>query len=212
MSTIALTLAPPRSRATARLAFQVVCAVGGSLFIAGLAQISIPLPFTPVPITGQTLGVLLVGAAYGSGLGMATLALYLLWGVIGLPVFASNAGGGHDTGLQVLSLAGATGGYLWGFLLASGLVGWLSRAGWDRSLRSSISAMLLGSIVIYAVGVPWLHHALPALVGHPVTWQDTFEAGLYPFVIGDTIKLLLAAGLLPAAWNLLERSRPDGEA
>jgi biotin transport system substrate-specific component len=211
VSTIALTLAPPRSRATARIAFQVSCAVAGSLFIAGLAQVSIPLPFTPVPITGQTLGVLLVGAAYGPGLGAATLALYLLWGVVGLPFFAPNAGGGHDTGLQVLSLAGATGGYLWGFLLASGLVGWLSREGWDRSMRSSISAMLLGSIVIYAVGVPWLHHALPPLVGHPVTWQDTLEGGLYPFVIGDTIKLLLAAGLLPAAWKLLERLRPDRE-
>jgi biotin transport system substrate-specific component len=111
--------------------------------------------------------------------------------------------------LHALSFATASAGYLWGFLLAAGLVGWLSRDGWDRSMRSSISAMLLGSIVIYAVGVPWLHHALPALVG-PVTWQDTFEAGLYPFVIGDTIKLLLAAGLLPAAWKLLERLRPDG--
>jgi biotin transport system substrate-specific component len=210
VSTIALTLAPPRSRTTARLAFQVGCAVAGSLFIAGLAQVSIPLPFTPVPITGQTLGVLLVGAAYGPGLGTATLGLYLLWGVVGLPFFAPNANGAHDTGLRALSLAGATGGYLWGFLLASGLVGWLSRHGWDRSMRSSISAMLLGSIVIYAVGVPWLHHALPALIGGPVTWQDTFEAGLYPFVIGDTIKLLLAAGLLPAAWKLLERLRPTG--
>lgn len=88
MSTLALTLAPPRSRAAARVLYQVGCAVGGSLLVAGLAQISFRLPFTPVPITGQTLGVLLVGAAYGPALGAATLVLYLVWGLIGLPVFA----------------------------------------------------------------------------------------------------------------------------
>lgn len=211
MSTIALTLAPPRSRAAARLAFQVACAVGGSLLMAGLAQISVHLPFTPVPITGQTLGVLLIGAAYGPALGAATILLYLAWAVVGLPVFAPQADGSHLTGLEVLAFAGTTGGYLWGFLLAAGLVGWLSRSGWDRSIRSSISAMLLGSIVIYAVGVPWLHHALPAILGGPVTWQKTFELGLYPFLIGDTVKLLLAAGLLPLAWRTLQRLRPGGE-
>ena len=211
MSTIALTLAPPRSRAAARLGFQVACAVGGSLLMAGLAQISVHLPFTPVPITGQTLGVLLIGAAYGPALGAATILLYLVWAIVGLPVFAPSADGSHQTGLEVLAFAGTTGGYLWGFLLASALVGWLSRQGWDRSIRSSISAMLLGSIVIYAVGVPWLHHALPAILGGPVTWQKTFELGLYPFLIGDTVKLLLAAGLLPLAWRTLQRLRPGGE-
>ena len=211
MSTIALTLAPPRSRATARLAFQVACAVGGSLLMAGLAQVAVHLPFTPVPITGQTLGVLLIGAAYGPALGAATILLYLAWAIVGLPVFAPSADGSHQTGLQVLALAGTTGGYLWGFLLAAGLVGWLSRRGWDRTIRSSISAMLLGSIVIYAVGVPWLHHALQAILGGPVTWQKTFELGLYPFLIGDTVKLLLAAGLLPLAWRGLQRLRPGGE-
>ena len=211
MSTIALTLAPPRSRATARLAFQVACAIGGSLVMAGLAQVAVHLPFTPVPITGQTLGVLLIGAAYGPALGAATILLYLAWAIVGLPVFAPSDDGSHQTGLQVLAFAGTTGGYLWGFLLASALVGWLSRQGWDRSIRSSISAMLLGSILIYAVGVPWLHHALPAILGGPVTWQKTFELGLYPFLIGDTVKLLLAAGLLPLAWRTLRRLRPGGE-
>jgi biotin transport system substrate-specific component len=212
VSTIALTLAPPRSRTAARLAFQVACAVGGSLLMAGLAQITVQLPFTPVPITGQTLGVLLIGAACGPALGAATIVLYLTWAIVGLPVFAPEADGSHRTGLDVLAIAGATGGYLWGFVLAAGLVGWLSRRGWDRSIRSSISAMLLGSIVIYVVGLPWLHHALPALVSGPVSWEGTFEAGLYPFLIGDTIKLLLAAGLLPLAWRALQRLRPrDGE-
>ena len=211
MSTIALTIAPPRTRATARLTFQIGCAVVGSFLLAGLAQISVHLPFTPVPITGQTLGVLLIGAAYGPALGAATIALYLMWAIVGLPVFAPGADGAHETGLEVLAFAGTTGGYLWGFVLASALVGWLSRRGWDRSIRSSISAMLLGSIVIYAVGVPWLHRALPALTGEPVTWADTFELGLYPFLIGDTVKLLLAAGLLPLAWRVLRRLRPRDE-
>ena len=211
MSTIALHLAPPRSRAAARLVFQLACAVTGSVLLAGLAQIAIHLPFTPVPVTGQTLGVLLVGAAYGPGLGAATIGLYLVWAVAGLPVLAPSGDGSHPDGLEVLALAGTTGGYLWGFVLASGLVGWLSRRGWDRSVRSSISAMLLGSMVIYAVGLPWLHQALPAIVRHPVSWQETFEAGLYPFLIGDTAKLLLAAGLVPLAWRALRRLRPDDE-
>jgi biotin transport system substrate-specific component len=212
VSTLALTLAPPRSRTAARVSFQVACALGGSILVAGLAQVSFRLPFTPVPITGQTLGVLLVGAAYGPALGVATLVLYLLWGLVGLPVFAPNADGSHDTGLQVLRATSATGGYLLGFAVAAGVTGWLSRRGWDRSLRSSIGAMLLGSIVIYAVGVPWLYHALPpAIEGKPVTLDTALSLGLYPFIIGDTLKLLVAAGLLPAAWRLLERWRPEGE-
>lgn len=211
MSTLALTLAPARSRTTARVVFQVACAVAGSFLVAGLAQISIHLGFTPVPITGQTLGVLLIGAAYGPGLGSATLGLYLVWAVVGLPVLAANTDGTHDVGLKVLGFAAATGGYLWGFVLASAFVGWLARRGWDRSVRTSIGAMFLGSVVLYAVALPWLNHALPDLVGQPVTWNDTMTAGLYPFVIGDTLKLLAAAGLLPAAWKLLKRLHPDKE-
>ena len=204
MSTLALTLAPARSRTASRVAFQVACAVVGSFLVAGLAQISIHLGFTPVPITGQTLGVLLIGAAYGPGLGAATMGLYLLWAVVGLPVLAPD-GGVHSTGLHVLTPSFATGGYLWGFVLASGLVGWLSRRGWDRAMRTSISAMFLGSVALYAVGLPWLHHLLKG------SWQDTFALGLYPFVIGDALKLLAAAGLLPVAWKLLRRLRPGEE-
>ena len=202
MSTLALTFAPPRSRALARVGFQVGCLVAGSLLIAGLAQLSWKLPFTPVPITGQTLGVLLVGAAYGPALGAATMLLYLVWAVIGVPVLAPQGDGSHLTGPHVLTAASVTAGYLWGFVLAAGLVGGLSRRGWDRSMRSSIGAMFLGSIVIYALGVPWLMRALD------LPLQKGLELGLYPFVIGDTLKLLLAAGLLPAAWKLLQRLRP----
>ena len=212
MSTLALTLAPPRSRTGARIAYQVGCAVVGSALVAGLAQLSFRLPFTPVPVTGQTLGVLLVGAAYGPALGAATLGLYLIWGLVGLPVFAPNADGSHAAGLEVLRTASLTGGYLWGFVVAAGLVGWLSRRGWDRSVRSSIGAMLLGSIAIYAIGVPWLYHAQPpTIAGEPVTMQTALGYGLYPFIIGDTLKLLAAAGLLPLAWRVLERLRPGAE-
>ncbi len=208
MTTLALTLAPPRTRAAARVGFQVACALTGSILLALLAQVAIPLPFTPVPITGQTLGVLLVGAAYGSGLGAGTVVLYLVWAVIGLPVLAPNADGSHDTGLAVLQAASATGGYLWGFVLASALVGWLARRGWDRSFRSAIGAMLLGEILLFAVALPWLSRALEGL-GAPATLEDTLAAGLYPFVIGDTIKMLAAAAFLPGAWRLLERFRPE---
>jgi biotin transport system substrate-specific component len=212
LSTLALTLAPPRSRAAARTVYQVACAVGGSLLVAGLAQISFRLPFTPVPITGQTLGVLLVGAAYGPALGAATLGLYLIWGLVGLPVFAPNPDGSHSSGLEVLKATSVTGGYLIGFIAAAGLTGWLSRRGWDRSFRSSIGAMLLGSIVIYAVAVPWLYHALPPVIdGNPVTLDTALSLGLTPFIVGDTLKLLVAAGLLPVAWKMLERLRPKEE-
>ncbi|MEX1263724.1 MAG: biotin transporter BioY [Actinomycetota bacterium] len=205
MSTIAMRLAPARSTAVARTTFSVACAVAGSLLVAGLAQISFTLPFTPVPITGQTLGVLLVGAAYGPGLGAATLGLYLAWAVVGLPVLAPEPDGSHRSGYEVLQLASATGGYLWGFVAAGALTGWLASRGWDRSLRSSISAMLLGSILIYAAGVPWLMAAVD------VPLQQGLELGLYPFVIGDTLKLLAAAGLLPVAWSALRRLRPGVE-
>ena len=201
MSTIATHLAPSRSDGAARPSFRVACVLGGSILVAVLAQISFTLPFTPVPITGQTLGVLLVGAAYGPGLAAATLGLYLVWAVIGLPVLALEPDGSHRTGVDVLRLVSATGGYLWGFVAAAALVGWLARRGWDRSLRSSISAMLLGSIAIYAFGVPWLMSAVD------LPLEQGLELGLYPFVIGDTLKLLAAAGLLPVAWSAVHRLR-----
>ena len=206
MSSIASELAPPRSASTAaRATFTVACALAGSLLVAGLAQISFTLPFTPVPITGQTLGVLLVGAAYGPGLGAATLALYLVWAVAGLPVLAPEADGSHRSGVEVLRLASATGGYLWGFVVAAAITGWCAARGWDRSMRSSISAMLLGSIAIFAIGVPWLMSALD------LPLQQGLEFGLYPFVVGDILKLLVAAGLLPVAWATLRRLRPGEE-
>jgi biotin transport system substrate-specific component len=205
MTTLALRFAPTAGQSRSRLAFQVGCAVVGAVLIAGLAQFTIYLPFTPVPITGQTLGVLLVGAAYGPALGAATVGLYLAAAVVGLPVLARNVEGGHDTGIHVLGAAFASAGYLWGFLLAAALVGWLAQQGWDRSFRSSVSAMFFGELVIYACGIPWLMHALGVDV------QTALTFGLYPFVVGDTIKLLIAAGALPLAWAALRRFGPDEE-
>lgn len=197
MTALAQALPRPRSRGGG-LAIDAALLVGGSLFIALLAQVSIKLPFTPVPITGQTLGVLLVGTAYGWTRAGLTLAIYLAEIAVGLPFAAEG-----KSGFEVLSLATASGGYLWGFLAAAILCGWLANRGWDRSLGSSLGVMLLGNIVIYAFGIPWL----AASVGVPVT--EAFELGLYPFVIGDILKLLLAAGLLPAAWRLVRRPGVD---
>jgi biotin transport system substrate-specific component len=196
MSTLVEAIVPRRQAGASRVVYGAGLAVGGSLLVAGLAQVSIRLPFTPVPITGQTLGVLLVGASLGPALGAASLLLYLAEGAVGLPFFAD---GGH--GVSVLGLSSATGGYLWGFVLAAALIGWLSRLGWDRSIRSSIGAMFLGEVVLYGVGVPWLMSSL----GVPL--EKGLEFGLYPFVIGDTLKLLAAAALLPGAWRLARRDR-----
>jgi biotin transport system substrate-specific component len=193
VTALAQTLPRPRARRAAVL-LDAAMVIAGSLFIALLAQWVIKLPFTPVPITGQTLGVLLVGTAFGWSRAGLTLVLYLAQIAVGLPFAAEGKGG-----LEVLTLATASGGYLWGFLPAALLCGWLANRGWDRSLRSSLGVMLLGSIVIYAVGIPWLAASLG------VGLLEAFELGLYPFVIGDILKLLLAAGLLPAAWRLVGR-------
>jgi biotin transport system substrate-specific component len=197
------TLPRPRSR-SGSLAVDVAVVVGGSLLIAALAQVSVRLPFTPVPITGQTLGVLLVGTACGWGRGGLAVGLYLGEIAIGLPFAAEG-----EAGLDRLALATPSGGYLWGFLLAAVLIGWLANRGWDRTLGSSLGVMLLGSVTIYLVGLPWLHVSptFQAFLGHPPTVEDTLQAGLYPFVIGDLLKLLIAAGLLPAVWKVI---RPRG--
>src|SRR5215216_4145767 len=158
-----------------------------SLFIAGLAQIKIHLPFTPVPITGQTFGVLLVGAALGSRKGVAALLLYILEGASGLPFFAGGA-----SGLSVLT--GATAGYLVGFVIAAYVVGLLAERGFERSVRTSIIPFLVGTIIIYACGIAWLTVVLGGL-------GKAVAEGLLPFLFGDALKLLAASLALPAAWK-----------
>jgi biotin transport system substrate-specific component len=176
------------------LVTDVLLVAGGAGFVALAAQVSIDLPFTPVPITGQTFAVLLVGAGLGALLGLASLGLYLFVGALGAPVYAD---GTH--GWDVIT--GPTGGYLVGFVLAAGLIGYLAQRRWDRRFSSAVAAMLTGSVVIYLVGLPWLAEQIDAGL------EGTLEAGLYPFVVGDLVKLYLAGALLPATWRLVERVR-----
>ena len=162
--------------------------IAGSLFVAAMAQVKIPLPFTPVPLTGQTFAVLLVGAALGARNGASSLALYLLMGIVGLPFFAGGASG-------LTYLTGPTGGYLLGFVVAAYIVGLLAARGLDRRIPSALLAFLVGEIVIYLFGVSWLS----VYIG----LQKALVAGLLPFLIGDAIKLAAAALVLPAAWKLV---------
>lgn len=183
-----------RDTKAATLATDALLVLTGSLFVAGLAQLYIRLPFTPVPITGQTLGVLLVAGALGGLRGGASLLLYIAWIAMGLP-FAAEGSGGAD----LLGITSATGGYLWGFVISAAIVGWLAERGWDRKLSSAMGAMLIGEIIIFGFGVPWLASALG------VPGEKALEFGLYPFVLGDLLKLLIAAAALPAAWRLVPK-------
>jgi biotin transport system substrate-specific component len=161
-----------------------------SILIAVLAQISIPLQ--PVPVTGQTLGVFLVALALGWRLGAMAIGLYLLEAAIGLPVLAGFSGG-------LKPLTGATAGYLFGFLLAGLAVGYLADKGWTKSPLLTGIAMLIGTILIYILGLFWLRTAIPALL----SLESLLGAGFTPFILGDAIKAVLAAVLLPSAWALL---------
>jgi biotin transport system substrate-specific component len=161
--------------------------VAGTLLIAVGATISYPVPGTPVPVTGQTFGVLVAGGALGLRRGIAASGLYVLLGIVGLPFFAQG-----ESGAEVVS--GARGGYLIGFIAAAATVGGLAELGWDRKLVGSVGAMLLATLAIYVVGVPWLAVA----TGHDLAWG--IENGVVPFVPFDVLKLALAAAVFPAAW------------
>jgi biotin transport system substrate-specific component len=194
VTTLAQSIARPRLKASPRV-MDIALVVAGSLVMVGLSHMSVRLPFTPVPVTGQTLGVLLVGTSLGVTRGAAAIALFLLYGVVGLPVYAGGA-----SGLDTLLISSATGGYLWGFLAASLVCGYLAQRGWDRTIGSAIGAMVVGEIVIFTFGVAWLAQALG------VSAEKAMELGLYPFVLGDLVKTMLAALILPAAWSLTKRS------
>jgi biotin transport system substrate-specific component len=157
--------------------------VAGVILVAIAAHIEVPL--YPVPITMQTFAVLVLGMAYGSSLGAATLALYMAAGLAGLPVFATGGA------------LGPTLGYIIGFILAAGLVGWLAEQGWDRSAIKTATAMLAGNVLIYVPGLVVLAWFVGA--------GKVLEYGLYPFLFGDALKLLLAAVVLPGAWYLVGR-------
>jgi biotin transporter BioY len=162
---------------------QAALVLAASTFTALAAQARVNLPFTPVPITGQTFAVLLVGALLGSRLGAASMVTYWSQGAAGLPVFAGGMGGWHIA-------TGPTGGYLLGFVAAAYAVGFLAERGWDRRPWTLALAMLVGQVLIYAGGLSWLAHF--------TSGENVFELGLYPFITGDAIKLLLAASLVPS--------------
>jgi biotin transport system substrate-specific component len=163
--------------------------VGGAVLTGLAAQISVPVPGSPVPVTGQTFAALLVGTALGAGRGFLALALYALAGVAGLPWFA-----GGTSGSGAVSF-----GYILGMVLASAAVGALARRGADRSVLRTAGTMVLGEAIIYAVGVPYL--ALAA----DMSASAAIAAGLTPFLIGDALKAALAMGVLPTAWRLVKR-------
>jgi biotin transport system substrate-specific component len=166
----------------------------GSLLLWASAKVQIP--FYPVPLTMQTFAVLVVGAALGWRMAMATVALYLLEGAAGLPVFA----GTPEKGIGLAYMAGPTGGYLFGYLLAAPAVGWLAERGWDRHAITTAIAMLAGNLLIYVPGLLWL--------GSVVGWDKPVLAwGLTPFLLGDLTKLALAAAVLPASWMLIGGKR-----
>jgi len=164
--------------------------IGGAVALtAAAARVVIPLPFAPVPITGQTFAVLLSGAALGSWRGLAAMLLYLVLGGMGLPIFSRGTAG----------LSAGAGGYLVGFVGAAWLVGRLCERGWDRRPLSCALAMAAGSAVLYACALPWLVVFLGMSSLHAVA------VGLLPFLPGDALKIALAAGLLPGAWRVLSR-------
>ena len=172
-----------------------VLVASAAAFISVSAQVAIPLPFSPVPLTGQTLAVLLTGAALGTSLSLASIALYVALALVGMPVLAPTAEGLHNTGAAVLS--SPTLGYVAGFFAASALVGALAEHGFTRTPVRTAAAMVAGNIAIYSLGLVWLHHALAA------SWANTIAWGLTPFLIGDAVKIAVAAGLLPAVWKFL---------
>ena len=173
----------------------IVLVITGALFLYLTARISIPVQGSPVPITGQTFGVLLVGGALGFRRGLLAITLYVLLGVVGLPFFAEGKGG-------LIVIWGATGGYLVGFVVAGAVVGRLTELGWDRHIGGALGAMLIGSVLIYVVGLPWL------MVVTGSSPAETIDQGLRPYLVGDAIKLALAAVIFPSAWWFVGR-RPD---
>jgi biotin transport system substrate-specific component len=185
-TTLADVLSPRQQRSWL---LDAVLVVLFSAFVALTAQVEIPL--WPVPLTLQTLGVLFTGAVLGSRRGALALLLYLTEGALGLPVFAGGASG-------VGYMLGPTGGYLVGFVVAAGVVGWLAQRGWDRRLVWAAVAMVIGNVIIYACGVAWLAVFLGDLWGALVK-------GMLLFVVGDLIKIAVAALTLPGGWKLARR-------
>jgi len=167
--------------------YDAVIVIGGSLLVGLSAQVRVYLPFGLVPVTGQTFAVLVLGALLGSRRGALSMLFYLLEGVSGLPVFAA--------GLGFSTILGPTGGYLVGFVPAAYLVGRLAEMGWDRRFITAVAAMIAGDIILLLFGFAWLVTLTNV--------RTAFLTGLCPFIVGDILKVMLAASALPAGWKLL---------
>ena len=170
------------------LIYDVVLMLGATIFIALSAQIAIPLPFTPIPITGQTFAVLLTGAILGSRRGSLAVLIYMLEGISGIPVFAK-------AGFGIAHVMGPSGGYLLGFIPAAYICGFLAEHGWDRHLITSFLTMTIGTCIIFFFGIFWLAQF--------VSTKNALVQGLYPFIPGAIIKITLATVLLPTAWKIV---------
>lgn len=183
----------PRDGAALRLK-QAALVIGGILLLAVAAKIKVPM--WPVPVTMGTFAVLAIGAAYGARLGLATIIGYMALGALGFDVFAGSSAEQYG----ITYMMGGTGGYLVGYVMATVALGWLARRGWDRSVLWMAAAMVVGNALIYAPGLYWLG----ALYG----WdKPILDWGLTPFLVGDVLKLALAALLLPALWKLVGNAR-----
>lgn len=176
----------------ARIAKQAVLVLLGIAALAVAAKVKVPLWPSPVPITLGTFAVLTIGAAYGPRLGLTTILGYMIIGALGFDVFASSSA--ERNGIDYMM--GGTGGYLVGYVLATLALGHAARLGWDRTVAGMVAALLIGNALIYVPGVLWLHQFTSG-------WAQTFEWGLTPFLIGDALKLALAALLVPGLWKLV---------
>jgi len=183
----------PRSTALTQGLF----VAAGVAFISLLAQIAIPVPGSPVPVTGQTLAVLLIGTTYGARLGVLTFATYLLAGIAGAPIFAPSATSANH---GIDRLIGATGGYLVGMLIASLVLGYLADRKADQKFRTSFPALLLGDAIIFTFGLIWLQHTLD------LSWSKTIAAGFTPFILGEALKIAITATSLPLVWRRISRT------
>ena len=169
--------------------------LAGTMLLYLSAKLKIPLD--PVPISMQTFVVLTLGMVYGWKLGSLTMVAYILEGALGVPVFA----GTPEKGIGLAYIAGPTGGYLFGFVIAAGVVGYFSERGWDRNILLSAITMIIGNVIIYVCGLMWLYKFL--------SFQLAIKFGLLPFLAGDIFKIFLAALLLPLCWKLLGRRSLD---
>ncbi|MCX7790651.1 MAG: biotin transporter BioY [Chloroflexaceae bacterium] len=202
--TLAQRLVPARGALQRPFVRDGLLVLAGSLLMALTAQISIPLPFTPVPITGQTFGVLLVGALLGPRLGALSMLVYLAQGLLGLPVFAGGRSAWTPRSIPGIPvIIGPTAGYLFSFPIAAAVVGALAHRGWDRNVWTAIPAMLLGNVIILVLGFLWLAGATAFFRGS-VDVVALLNLAVLPFLPGDAIKILLAALALPGGWRLLE--------